>query len=178
MLFYNAFDWPDWENYTDGIKNFLQDKNFKYFDGSIEENNFIAVMDIETIKQYCQDIIDFFQKKNLTVSCIMLHSSCNTEEPPTSIHTDQVPLLDKFYYSHYAINVPIQNVDEAYLAYYETTSLDEDSFTENNIKEISRINYTAPLVVRIDKHHAVCNTTNKSRIAASIRFLESLENFL
>ena len=182
MRMYKEYPYDGWQNHVAELKNFLEEKNFKYLDGSLEEKNFIIVMDHEDINKYVPNLINFFKNNNLSTSCIMMHGSCNTSDPPLNLHIDKIPLMEKFYYSPYAINLPIQNVEGTYLAYYEiidpSFELEEDKpFTENEVKEITRINYNEPLVVRIDKLHAVCNVSDKCRITASMRFTESLEEY-
>lgn len=172
-----------WKDYVTGIKKFLGDKNFNYIDGSVDDENFIIVMDREDLKTYVPELVESFKDKNLTVSCVMIHGSSSTSDPPGNVHIDQIPLMDTFYYSPFAINLPVQNVEDTYLVYYEIIDplfeFDEDKpFTEKEVKEICRVNYNRPLVLRIDKYHAVCNTHKKCRITASIRFVESIENLL
>ena len=101
MRMYKEYPYNGWQNHVAELKNFLEEKNFKYLDGSLEEKNFIIVMDHEDINKYVPNLINFFKNNNLSTSCIMLHGSCNTSDPPLNLHIDKIPLMEKFYYSPY-----------------------------------------------------------------------------
>ena len=85
----------------------------------------------------------------------------------------------------YAINIPIYNYTDTYVAFYEIVSGQATTIIKNEathwsdystaeMKEIDRICYHKAAIFNTQVPHQICNSTEDVRISVSIRFRKSL----
>jgi hypothetical protein len=149
-------------------------------------NKLVAEKDFSLVQKYCPKLLNYLKILNLEnttiVPCFLISQNVTNK-----IHIDYPS-------NGVALNVPILNCNDTYTVWYDakdrietasayaTDSWNEPAkspmFDESTAVELDRIDSNVPHWVNIAvPHAAVCNH-NKVRINASIRFSDTILNYL
>ena len=127
----------------------------------------------------CTPLIEYLEKVNLWryvkyMGILQIHYNGHV------IHTDHGEE-----HTPYAINIPIYNYKDTYVAFYKvlagsgmTDSVNEfthwTDYSKSEMEEIDRLYFHKAAIFNTQVPHQVCNFTNDVRISVSVRFTRSL----